>query len=405
MNTYSILCVQYIAVDRLGKKKRGIVYAPTLHDAHGQFRRFGLTPLRLKSRPWKERSVFPPSLTRKELGHFSKQLATLLSSSVPLEQALKIMQQSTSSEHTKIVICKLLQSITHGLSLSQSLRLADPRFKGFYASLVETAERHGDLANCFSELSLIQEKNQHLKQRITKLLIYPALVSLVAIGVSYLMLTRVIPEFESMFNGLGSDLPTFTQSVLHLSQWLQLHAGATVVCVVTGISLFTSLYKKSRRIELILDGVLLKLPVIGITIYHVAQCRICHTLAVTLASGMPITQCLHSAKVTCTNRHIKRRISRATEHLEAGHSLAQSLTIANLLDTTLIQMVAIGEHSGQLESMLNHANDQLTTRVDVQVDQIGQLIEPIMIVVLGSLVGSLVIAMYLPIFQLMDHFG
>jgi type IV pilus assembly protein PilC len=405
MISFSILCVQFLAVDRNGKKSQGKLFASSLQDAKVQLFNLGLTPRRLKSRKWRDNPFYSSSLTQSELSHFTKQLATLLTSSVALDQALKIMQRGTHFDKTKIVICKLLQAISYGLPLSQSLRVCDHRFDGFYASLVETAEQHGDLASCFTELAALLDKNQYLKQRVSKMLIYPTLVCLVALGVSYLMLTRVIPEFESMFQGLGSALPAFTQKVLSLSDWVQLHALTSLFCTFVLASIIAALYRKNSAIKYLLDGLVLKIPVIGGAIQHLAQCRFCQTLAITLASGMPITQCLQSAKVTCTNRYIERKILHASTHLEAGNSLAHALSMAQLLDTTHIQLVAIGEHSGQLETMLNHASDQLTSRVDNQVEHIGQLIEPIMIVVLGTLVGSLVIAMYLPIFQLMDHFG
>jgi type IV pilus assembly protein PilC len=400
----TIFCIHYRASDAKRRVRTGRFYALSMSDAQQQFSHMGLTPLRVKSRVYQP-NVFQSTFTVKQLNEFSTQLATLLASSISLEQSLNIMRKGSSNAAQQRVLCRILLAITSGLSLSDSLRMADKKFDGFYANLVQIAEAHGDLAGCFNDLATLQQKSQRLKKRVTKVLIYPALVTVVAMIVCYLMLTQVIPEFEQMFISLGGSLPSFTQYVLTLSHWLQAHSLTIVLWLLSLFGSLSWIYQRNALGRHLMHKYALAIPLVGDTLKQLAWCRICQTLAITLAAGMPLLHCLACAKISCTNDYIKQKITLTCSLLESGNTLSQSLHDSELFDQTRQQLLSIGEQSGQLEKMLIHGSEQLTQSIDSKVDHLSQLIEPVMIVTLGSIVGSLVIAMYLPIFELMNHLG
>ncbi|HGH6015726.1 TPA: type II secretion system F family protein [Vibrio mimicus] len=341
----------------------------------------------------------------KDITILTRQLATMLTTGVPIVQALKLVGDSHRKAEMKSILAQITKSVEAGTPLSKAMRTASHHFDTLYVDLVETGEMSGNLPEVFERLATYREKSEQLRAKVIKALIYPSMVVLVALGVSYLMLTMVIPEFESMFKGFGAELPWFTQQVLKLSHWVQaysLWAFAAIIAMVFGLK---ALRKNSFQIRLKTSRLGLKFPIIGNVLAKASIAKFSRTLATSFAAGIPILASLKTTAKTSGNVHFETAINEVYRDTAAGMPMYIAMRNTEAFPEMVLQMVMIGEESGQLDDMLNKVATIYEFEVDNTVDNLGKILEPLIIVFLGTVVGGLVVAMYLPIFNLMSVLG
>ncbi|ENM5840316.1 type II secretion system F family protein [Vibrio mimicus] len=341
----------------------------------------------------------------KDITILTRQLATMLTTGVPIVQALKLVGDSHRKAEMKSILAQITKSVEAGTPLSKAMRTASSHFDTLYVDLVETGEMSGNLPEVFERLATYREKSEQLRAKVIKALIYPSMVVLVALGVSYLMLTMVIPEFESMFKGFGAELPWFTQQVLKLSHWVQaysLWAFAAIIAMVFGLK---ELRKNSFQIRLKTSRLGLKFPIIGNVLAKASIAKFSRTLATSFAAGIPILASLKTTAKTSGNVHFETAINEVYRDTAAGMPMYIAMRNTEAFPEMVLQMVMIGEESGQLDDMLNKVATIYEFEVDNTVDNLGKILEPLIIVFLGTVVGGLVVAMYLPIFNLMSVLG
>lgn len=341
----------------------------------------------------------------KDITILTRQLATMLTTGVPIVQALKLVGDNHRKAEMKSILAQITKGVEAGTPLSKAMRTASAHFDTLYVDLVETGEMSGNLPEVFERLATYREKSEQLRAKVIKALIYPSMVVLVALGVSYLMLTMVIPEFESMFKGFGAELPWFTQQVLKLSHWVQaysLWAFAAIIAMVFGLK---ALRKNSFQIRLKTSRLGLKFPIIGNVLAKASIAKFSRTLATSFAAGIPILASLKTTAKTSGNVHFETAINEVYRDTAAGMPMYIAMRNTEAFPEMVLQMVMIGEESGQLDDMLNKVATIYEFEVDNTVDNLGKILEPLIIVFLGVVVGGLVVAMYLPIFNLMSVLG
>ncbi|WP_158120003.1 type II secretion system F family protein [Vibrio metoecus] len=341
----------------------------------------------------------------KDITILTRQLATMLTTGVPIVQALKLVGDNHRKAEMKSILAQITKGVEAGTPLSKAMRTASPHFDALYVDLVETGEMSGNLPEVFERLATYREKSEQLRAKVIKALIYPSMVVLVALGVSYLMLTMVIPEFESMFKGFGAELPWFTQQVLKLSHWVQ--AYSLWVLFALGAALFglKTLRKNSLQIRLKTSRLGLRFPIIGSVLAKASIAKFSRTLATSFAAGIPILASLKTTAKTSGNVHFETAINEVHRNTAAGMPMYIAMRNTEAFPEMVLQMVMIGEESGQLDDMLNKVATIYEFEVDNTVDNLGKILEPLIIVFLGIVVGGLVVAMYLPIFNLMSVLG
>ncbi|MCC2522979.1 type II secretion system F family protein [Vibrio coralliilyticus] len=341
----------------------------------------------------------------RDITRFTRQWSTMLMSGLNITASLKLIAKNTHCAEMKSVLWQIQQQLQSGQSVSQSLKQSSRYFDGLYLDIVRVGEQTGRLSESLERIASYREKSEQLKAKVLRAAIYPCIVVMTALIIAFLMLTQVIPEFESMFVGYGAQLPWFTQQVLALSQTTQHHSiHLTTGLILTALSI-TLGYRCSRRFRFWLDEIKTHLPIVGNVIVKASLARFSHTLAISLNSGLPIISGLNIAARTTDNRHYQRIIEQVTQQVSTGVALNAAMRRSGNIPELLLQMIMIGEESGQLDKMLNQIANQYEAEVESVIDNLGKAIEPMLILLLGGLVGSLVIAMYLPIFNLMNIMG
>ncbi|GHZ49890.1 type IV pilin biogenesis protein PilC [Vibrio cholerae] len=341
----------------------------------------------------------------KDITILTWQLATMLTTGVPIVQALKLVGDNHRKAEMKSILAQITKSVEAGTPLSKAMRTASAHFDTLYVDLVETGEMSGNLPEVFERLATYREKSEQLRAKVIKALIYPSMVVLVALGVSYLMLTMVIPEFESMFKGFGAELPWFTQQVLKLSHWVQAYSLWAFIAIAATIFGLKALRKNSFQIRLKTSRLGLKFPIIGNVLAKASIAKFSRTLATSFAAGIPILASLKTTAKTSGNVHFETAINEVYRDTAAGMPMYIAMRNTDAFPEMVLQMVMIGEESGQLDDMLNKVATIYEFEVDNTVDNLGKILEPLIIVFLGTVVGGLVVAMYLPIFNLMSVLG
>ncbi|WP_394145762.1 type II secretion system F family protein [Vibrio atypicus] len=342
---------------------------------------------------------------RKDITLLTRQLATMLTTGVPLVQALKLVADNHNKAEMKSILAQIVKSVESGTPLSRAISAASHHFDSLYIDLVATGEQSGNLAEVFERIAHYREKSEQLKAKVIKALIYPSMVVLTALAVSYLMLTMVIPEFESMFSGFGADLPWFTSQVLHLSHWVQTYSGFVFLALLAALFSLHIARKRSFRIKLISSRASLKIPVIGTIISKASIAKFSRTLATSFSAGIPILAGLKTSAKTANNIHYQNAIAQVHSDTAAGMPMYIAMRNSDTFPEMVLQMVMIGEESGSLDEMLNRVATIYEFEIDSTVDNLGKILEPMIIIFLGVVVGGLVVAMYLPIFNLMSVLG
>ncbi|EKO3400278.1 type II secretion system F family protein [Vibrio fluvialis] len=341
----------------------------------------------------------------KDITILTRQLATMLTTGVPIVQALKLVGDNHRKAEMKSILAQITKGVEAGTPISKAMRTASTHFDALYVDLIQTGEQSGNLAEVFERLATYREKSEQLRAKVIKALIYPSMVILVALGVSYLMLTMVIPEFESMFKGFGAELPWFTQQILKLSHGVQAYSAGAFIASLSLVFGIKAARKKSFVVRLKTSQLSLLFPIIGGVLAKAAIAKFSRTLATSFSAGIPILASLKTTAKTAGNVHFETAIQDVHRHTAAGMPMYIAMRNTQAFPEMVLQMVMIGEESGKLDDMLNKVATIYEFEVDNTVDNLGKILEPLIIVFLGIVVGGLVVAMYLPIFNLMSVLG
>jgi len=386
--------------DKGGRRVKGESRSTTDTLVRADLRRQGINVLKVKKKTSFALGSRKRRIKTKDITVFSRQLATMLTAGIPLVQAFEIVGRGHENPSVQELLLTIRSDIEGGSSLAQSLAKHPLYFDDLFVNLVEAGEQAGVLESLLHKIATYKEKTESLKGKIKKALFYPAAVIVVAILVTAIIMIFVIPQFEELFSSFGSDLPAFTRAVLNLSKFVQGWWWAMVLSFAGAVYGFTYVWKRSRKFRHTVDKGLLKTPIIGVILHKAAIARFCRTLSTMFAAGVPLVEALESVSGATGNVVYGDAVLKMRENVATGQSLQLSMQQQALFPHMVIQMVSIGEESGALDSLLSKVADFYEEEVDNAVDAMTSLLEPLIMVILGTLIGSLVIAMYLPIFQL-----
>ncbi len=384
--------------DRKGNRLKGRTLAATEKDVQAELRRQGVIPVKVR----KESQLFKGGgkITPLDIAIFSRQLATMLASGIPLVQAFEIVGVGHDKPAMQKLILDIKGHIEAGSALHEALKKHPLYFDDLYVNLVEAGEQAGALENLLDKVATYKEKTEALKKKIKKALFYPAAVLAVAVIVTLVLLLFVIPQFEDLFKGFGADLPAFTRMVIEMSRFVQ-DQGWLLAIIAAGVFVtFRYFHKRSRPMRQFIDRMMLKLPVLGPILVKAAIARYARTLATMFSAGVPLVEALQSVAGATGNIVYEEAVLRMRDEVATGMRLQRTMETTGLFPNMVVQMIAVGEESGSLDSMAGKVADFYELEVDSAVDAMSSLLEPLIMVILGGLVGSLVVAMYLPIFKL-----
>lgn len=340
-----------------------------------------------------------------DIAVITRQIATMLAAGVPLVTSIELIARGHEKNKVRTLLGTVLTDVQAGIPLSDALRPHRVYFDDLYVDLVAAGEHSGSLDAVFDRIATYREKAEALKSKIKKAMFYPAAVVVVAIAVTVLLLLFVVPQFESIFASFGAELPAFTQFIVNVSRWLQSTWYLFLAAIVIAIWLFIRAHRNSEHFRNRIDEMVLKIPLIGEILHKAAMARFARTLATTFAAGVPLIDGLESAAGASGNYVYRKALLNVRTEVMAGMQMNVAMRTTKLFPDMLIQMVMIGEESGSLDNMLNKIANIYEMQVDDAVDGLSSLIEPVMMVVIGTLVGGLIVGMYLPIFQMGNVVG
>ncbi len=384
--------------DRRGNKVRGKSLAANETALRADLRRQGVAPTRIKTQSASMRGG--GKITSLDIAVFSRQLATMMASGIPLVQAFEIVGNGHEKPAMQKLILDVKASIEGGSTLHESLAKFPLYFDDLFVNLVQAGEQAGALETLLDKIATYKEKTEALKKKIKKALFYPAAVLIVAVIVTVILLIFVIPQFESLFKGFGADLPAFTQMVVNLSRFVQ-HEG-WFLALVTGGAGYAFFYfkKRSKKMQKTIDRLSLKIPILGPILVKSAIARFARTLSTMFAAGVPLVEAMGSVAGATGSVVYEEAVLRMKDEVATGQRLQRAMDNTGLFPNMVVQMIAVGEESGSLDAMSGKVADFYESEVDAAVDSMSSLMEPLIMAVLGVLVGGMVIAMYLPIFKL-----
>lgn len=395
-----ILTFHYEGINKSGQKMVGDIQAKSLAIAKADLRKQGIVTNKVvkKRKPLLDRKN--KKITGADITVFSRQLATMIESGIPLVQSFDIVAKGQTNNRLKTLIETIKSDIETGLTLAESLAKHPVYFNELFCNLVDAGEKSGSLDIMLDKVATYKEKIETIKKKIKKALTYPMAVLVVALVVTAGLLIFVVPQFESLFQGFGADLPAMTKGVVEMSKFMQSYWY--IVFGILGGAIYAFVYAKGHFPEFAqgLDRAMLKFPVIGPILEKAAIARFTRTLSITFAAGLPLVDALKSVAGATGNIIYSKATDIIREEVSTGQQMNIAMENTHLFPNMVVQMVAIGEESGALEKMLGKVADFFEEDVDNAVDALSSLLEPIIMSILGILVGGLVIAMYLPIFKL-----
>ncbi|MEO4047253.1 type II secretion system F family protein [Pseudomonas sp. CAU 1711] len=385
--------------DKKGAKVKGEIGGQSPALVKAQLRKQGINPTKVRK---KSASIFGAGKKIKpmDIALFTRQMATMMKAGVPLLSSFDIIGEGMDNPSMRTLIDGVKQDVAAGNSFASSLRKRPLYFDDLYCNLVEAGEQSGALETLLARVATYKEKTEALKAKIKKAMNYPIAVVVVAIIVSAILLIKVVPQFEAVFANFGAELPAFTQMVIGLSRALQEWWIAVLAILFAASFSLKEAHKRSEKFRNWLDRAILKLPVIGDIIYKSSVARYARTLATTFAAGVPLVDALDSVAGATGNIVFKNAVQKIKQDVSTGMQLNFSMRTTGAFPSMALQMTAIGEESGALDEMLDKVASFYEEEVDNMVDGLTSLMEPMIMAVLGVLVGGLIIAMYLPIFQL-----
>ncbi|MEP5566898.1 MAG: type II secretion system F family protein [Halioglobus sp.] len=387
--------------DKNGRSSKGEISAVSSAMAKAQLRRQGIKPKSVKKKP---KPLFGggqgKAIKAADIAVFTRQLATMMKAGVPLVQSFEIVADGVEKPRMKTMIMEIMNDVASGTGLAPSLAKHPRHFDELFCSLVASGEESGTLEVMLDRVATYKEKTEALKAKIRKAMTYPIAVICVAVVVTLILLIKVIPVFAQTFQNFGSDLPAFTLFVMHLSEWVQEWWFIMLIAMTAvGFALREAKFRSVKFSEF-LDKMWLKTPIVGSIVHDAVIARFSRTLATTFAAGVPLVDALESTAGAAGNSVYSKAIRQIKDDVTTGTTLYNSIKATGLFPNMLMQMVSIGEESGALDDMLSKVADHYEQAVDDAVDNLSALLEPLIMSILGVLVGGLLIAMYLPIFML-----
>ncbi|ACJ31393.1 Type IV pilus biogenesis protein PilC [Shewanella piezotolerans WP3] len=399
-----VVTYSWKGVNRDGRRTSGELRGVSSAEIRAQLKAQGVIPknVRKKSAPlFKSEKKIKPM----DIAMVTRQVATMLAAGVPIVTTLELLGKGHEKPKMRELLATIVNDVQSGIPLSEALRPHRLYFDELYVDLVAAGEHSGSLDAVFDRIATYREKSEALKSKIKKAMFYPASVVIVAVIVTALLLLFVVPQFETIFQGFGAELPAFTQIVVNLSRWLQSSWYIFVIAIIAAVWGFRRAHRNSQLFRDKIDEIILKIPLIGEILHKGAMAKFARTLATTFAAGVPLIDGLESAAGASGNAVYKKAVLNIRTEVMSGMQMNVAMRTTGLFPDMMIQMVMIGEESGSLDSMLNKVANIYEMQVDDAVDGLSSLIEPIMMVVIGTVVGGLIVAMYLPIFQLGNVVG
>jgi type IV pilus assembly protein PilC len=382
--------------DRNGKQVRGETRAGGENQVQAALRRQGVMPTKIKKR----RMSAGRSIKPKDMAIFTRQLATMMKAGVPLLQAFDIVGRGNPNPSVTRLLNDIRNDVETGTSLSTAFRKYPLYFDNLYCNLVEAGEAAGILDQQLDRLAVYMEKTEAIKSKIKSALMYPISVLIVAFVVTAVIMIFVVPSFKEVFSSFGADLPAPTMAVIAMSEifvkyWWLIFGG-----LGGGVYFFMQAWQRNEKVQKFMDRVLLKMPIFGVLVDKSCIARWTRTLSTMFAAGVPLVEALDSVGGAAGNSVYESATLKIQQEVSTGTALTAAMTNTNLFPSMVLQMCAIGEESGSIDHMLGKAADFYESEVDDMVAGISSLMEPIIIVILGTVIGGIVVAMYLPIFKL-----
>lgn len=384
------------AFDRNGKRQKGELRMQRQADVHTYLKRVGYTDVKIK----KVREKRGRSISEKDISLFTRQLSTMLRSGVPLLQAIEIVGKGHDNPRVGKLLAAVKLEIESGNSLSYAFAQHPNHFDRLYCNLVQAGEQAGILEAILDRLAVYKEKTLAVKSKIKGALFYPTAIMVVAFLVVAVIMIWVIPAFKKLFSSFGADLPVPTQIVMNMSDFFVDNWWIIFGSIAIAGTLTARAFKNSRKLQNSFERILIKSPVFGNLVYKGALARWSRTLATMFAAGVPLVEALESVAGAAGNVVFLEATNEIRSKVSTGTTLTQSMTEADLFPNMMIQMTAIGEEAGALDSMLNKVADYYEAEVDDAVSALASLMEPLIMAFLGVIIGGLVVAMYLPIFKM-----
>ncbi|MCX5854306.1 MAG: type II secretion system F family protein [Deltaproteobacteria bacterium] len=395
------------ATSRKGEVKKGELEAADDNVVRVQLRRQGFKAITVKKKPKDLAEYFPflkGKVKEKEIVVFARIFSTMINAGLPLIQCLELLGQQEQNKAFAKIIISIKENIEGGSTLCDALRKYPDIFDELFVNLVAAGESGGILDVILNRLSAYMEKAAKLKSKVKGAMTYPASVLVISVGVVALLLLKVIPVFQKMFEGMGGELPGPTQFLVNASAFMQSYFMYMIAGVVAVGYAFKTYYKTANG-TLVIDGLILKSPVFGPLLKKVAVSKFTRTLATMMTSGVPILEGLLIVSKTAGNKVIENAIQKVRQSISEGKTIAEPLAETNIFPAMVVQMIAVGEATGALDAMLAKIADFYDDEVDAAVDAMTALLEPFMMVFLGGVVGGMIIAMYLPIFKMASVVG
>ncbi len=387
---------EWVGKDRQGRIVQGELRAAGEATAQNTLRRQGILVTKIKKRKMSSGKKIKP----KDIALFTRQMATMMKAGVPLLQSFDIVGRGNPNPSVTRLLNEIRQDVETGTSLSIAFRRHPMYFDDLYCNLVEAGESAGILESLLDRLATYMEKTEAIKSKIKSALMYPISVIIVAFVVVTLIMLFVIPAFKEVFSSFGADLPAPTMFVIGMSEFFTTYWWLIFGILGGGIYFFLQAWKRSPKVQVFMDRSLLKLPVFGALIDKSCIARWTRTLSTMFAAGVPLVEALDSVGGASGNIIYKEATDKIQKSVSIGTSLAVAMTDANVFPSMVLQMCAIGEESGAIDHMLGKAADFYEAEVDEMVAGLSSLMEPIIIVFLGTIIGGIVVSMYLPIFKL-----
>ena len=395
---------KYEGKDRRGTKVKGEIQGTNSALVKNQLRKQGILVTKIN----KQSTLFgkrAKKIKPLDIAFFTRQLATMMESGVPIIQAFDMIAEGAENPKFAQLVTEVKTDVAAGNTLASSLAKHPQYFDDLFCNLVDSGEQSGRLEALLDRIATYKEKTEALKAKIKKAMTYPISVVVVAILVTVIMLLKVVPQFQAVFSGFGAELPAFTLMVIALSEWLQAWWFVGLFGIIAIGFFYGKAHIKSKRLRDYEDRTLLKVPVVGDILYEAAVARFARTLSTTFAAGVPLVDALNSVAGASGNVVFYNATMQIKEDVSSGSQLNFSMRTTGVFPSLAIQMAGIGEESGALDDMLDKVATYYENEVDNKVDNLTTLLEPMIMCVLGVLVGGLIVAMYLPIFQLGNVIG
>lgn len=390
---------QWEGVDRKGKRLKGEMDAASVAFVNAMLRRQGINPVRVSKRSTSLFSI-KKKIKPKDVAVFTRQLSTMIAAGIPVAQAFDIVAKGHENPSMRELVNTIRQDIEGGTNMTEALSKYPLYFDSLYCNLVNAGEQAGILDTILDKLATYKEKIEAIKGKIKSALFYPTAVIVVAFIITSILMIFVIPQFESLFKGFGADLPAFTKLVMEISATFRDYWYIIFGSIIGTVVFFSYAYKRSTKMQHTMDRLLLRAPIIGEIIKKATIARYARTLATMFAAGVPLVDALDSVAGATGNRVYYEGTMAIKADVTTGLQLQAAMGSTELFPNMVVQMVAIGEESGELDSMLSKVADIYEQEVDDAVAGLSSLLEPIIMAFLGVVIGGLVIAMYLPIFKI-----